>query len=545
MQPADDKRTIIPNYVTESAYTEDIPSRSKVGMSSLSSGSINIYDIKRDTVYKIKSDEIPGLTDKPDYIADYPEKKTDKSAKQEKPEKRAVRIGSLIWSDDSGFAVVDILSDDSKDRWIMQVDIKTGGLKLLDRQHDNAWIGGPGIGNSGSVGWLSDNKTIFFQSEETGYSHLYTLDVTTGIKKQMTSGKYEIYDLTLSNDKKSWYFISNEVDPGIQELYKMDVKDGLKKRLTGFEGGVEFTLSPDEKYIALRVSYANKPWELYLMENKDKAVPEKITESATTEFRSYNWKLPEFIKFKASDGTLVPARLYKPANPVKGGPAVVFVHGAGYLQNAHRWWSSYSNEYMFHNFLTDNGYTVLDIDYRGSAGYGRDWRTAIYRYMGGKDLDDQVDGAKYLVEQLQVDPAKIGIYGGSYGGFITLMAMFTKAGTFSAGAALRSVTDWAHYNHGYTSNILNTPVMDSIAYVKSSPIYYAEGLQGALLICHGMIDDNVHFQDVVRLSQRLIELGKDNWEMAIYPLERHGFVEPSSWTDEYKRIFKLFEDNLK
>jgi dipeptidyl aminopeptidase/acylaminoacyl peptidase len=242
---------------------------------------------------------------------------------------------------------------------------------------------------------------------------------------------------------------------------------------------------------------------------------------------------------------MIPARLYRNKNVVNKGPAVIFVHGAGYLQNAHRWWSSYSNEYMFHNFLLDNGYTVLDIDYRGSAGYGRDWRTAIYRFMGGKDLDDNVDGAKYLVENCQVDASKIGIYGGSYGGFITLMAMFTKPGTFAAGAGLRSVTDWAHYNHGYTAAILNTPVADSLAYVKSSPIYYAEGLQGALLMCHGMVDDNVHFQDIVRLSQRLIELGKKNWELAVYPLERHGFVEPSSWIDEYSRIFKLFETNLK
>jgi dipeptidyl aminopeptidase/acylaminoacyl peptidase len=237
--------------------------------------------------------------------------------------------------------------------------------------------------------------------------------------------------------------------------------------------------------------------------------------------------------------------LYKPDGAAKGGPAVIFVHGAGYLQNAHHWWSSYFREYMFHNLLADKGYTVLDIDYRGSAGYGRDVRTGIYRFMGGKDLSDHIDGAKFLVESHGVDAKKIGIYGGSYGGFITLMAMFTEPDVFAAGAALRSVTDWAHYNHPYTANILNTPVEDSIAYRKSSPIYYAEGLKGALLICHGMIDTNVHFQDVVRLAQRLIELKKENWEMAVYPLEDHGFVEPSSWTDEYRRILKLFEDNLK
>ena len=187
----------------------------------------------------------------------------------------------------------------------------------------------------------------------------------------------------------------------------------------------------------------------------------------------------------------------------------------------------------------------MDIDYRGSAGYGRDWRTGIYRFMGGKDLTDQVDAAAFLSDSLGVDKKRIGIYGGSYGGFITLMAMFTKPGVFAAGAALRPVTDWANYNHGYTSNILNEPFTDSIAYRKSSPLYYADGLQGHLLICHGMLDVNVHYQDAVKLTQRLIELKKDNWELASYPMEDHGFVEPSSWTDEYKRIFKLFEAVLK
>ncbi len=165
--------------------------------------------------------------------------------------------------------------------------------------------------------------------------------------------------------------------------------------------------------------------------------------------------------------------------------------------------------------------------------------------MGGKDLDDNVDGAKYLVEKHGINPKRIGIYGGSYGGFITLMAMFTKPGVFAAGAALRPVTDWAAYNHQYTANILNEPQTDSLAYRRSSPIYHAAGLQGHLLICHGMVDVNVHIQDSYRLVQRLIELKKENWEMAAYPMEDHGFVEASSWTDEYKRILKLFQEKLK
>jgi dipeptidyl aminopeptidase/acylaminoacyl peptidase len=361
----------------------------------------------------------------------------------------------------------------------------------------------------------------------------------------LTSGEFEVSDAFISKDNKHFYFTANKVHPGVSHFYKMPVWGGEITQITSMEGGNEISLSPNEKYLAIRHSTANKPWELYLQENKAGAVAKQITHSTTSEFENYKWRTPEFITFTAADGAAVYARLYQPEKPEKQGPAVIFVHGAGYLQNAHKWWSSYFREYQFHNFLVDNGYTVLDIDYRGSAGYGRDWRTGIYRHMGGKDLSDHVDGAKMLVEKYGVSPEKIGIYGGSYGGFITLMALFNIPETFAAGAALRSVTDWAHYNHGYTANILNTPVEDSIAYRRSSPIYFADGLQGALLMCHGMVDDNVQFQDIVRITQRLIELGKENWELAVYPVESHGFVEPSSWTDEYKRIFKLFEENLK
>ena len=164
--------------------------------------------------------------------------------------------------------------------------------------------------------------------------------------------------------------------------------------------------------------------------------------------------------------------------------------------------------------------------------------------MGGKDLDDNLDAAKWLVSHEGVDPKRIGVYGGSYGGFITLMALFTQPDVFAAGAALRPVTDWAHYNHPYTANILNLPQTDPEAYRKSSPIYFAGGLKAALLICHGMVDTNVHFQDTVRLVQKLIELRKENWQLAVYPVESHSFVEPSSWADEYKRILALFEKVL-
>ena len=531
---ANSTRTKVPDYVTESGFTENKNARPKVG-SQTTSMTVGIYDRVRDTTYLVQSENLPGMDDSPAYLND-------------KDRKRSVYLHAPIWSPSGDKALLVARSKDNKDRWITLLDLSTGELKTLDRQHDDAWIAGPGIGWSSfdrTIGWLNDNKSIWFQSEETGYSHLYLLEVESNKKKALTSGSFEIYNPRLSKNQKHWYFEANKDHPGERQFYKMAVNGGKLMPLTSTIGRNDGFLSPDESKMAVLFSTASKPTELYLKNNSAGAEPEQITKSTTADFNKYQWRTPEFITFKAEDGAEVYARLYQPEQKTDKGPAVVFVHGAGYLQNAHKWWSSYYREYMFHNFLVDQGYTVLDIDYRGSAGYGRDWRTGIYQFMGGLDLSDQVDGAKHLVEAYDIDPKRIGVYGGSYGGFITLMAMFNEPDVFAAGAALRSVTDWAHYNHGYTSNILNIPVDDPEAYRKSSPIYYAEGLQGALLICHGMVDTNVHFQDVVRLSQRLIELGKDNWELAVYPMEGHGFVEPSSWTDEYSRIFKLFEDNLK
>lgn len=542
-KPAEDvKNAIVPNYVTESGFTEDIPNRSKVGRPSSASETF-IYDRQRDSVYRIKTADLPGIKDQPDYLKDYPK---EQEAYKKANADRQVTVEGIFWSENSANAVVVISAQDNKDRWIMRLDAITGKLNLLDRQRDEAWIGGPGIENSatGNVGFI-DNDHFYFQSEASGYSHIYVVDVNTGVKKQITSGKWEVQTLQLSNEKKKFYFTANIDHPGLTDFYSLPVQGGTPTKITGMKGGNDVTLSPDEKWLAIRYSYSNKPWELYVQPNKPGARAVQVTNSISAEYKSYPWRDPEIITFKNRYGSDVYARLYLPkkADPAK--PAVVFVHGAGYLQNVTYSWSYYFREFMFNNMLADNGYTVLDVDYTASAGYGRDWRTGIYRHMGGKDLSDQVDGVKYLVEKHGVNPKHVGLYGGSYGGFITLMGMFTEPDVFAAGGAIRSVTDWAHYNHEYTSNILNEPFTDEMAYLKSSPIYFANGLKGNLLMLHGMIDQNVNYQDIVRLSQKLIELHKENWELASYPVEDHAFEQPSSWTDEYKRIYKLFEEVLK
>jgi dipeptidyl aminopeptidase/acylaminoacyl peptidase len=518
------KRPNVPNYVTESSYTEDIPVRTFVG---------DAQDKRLLVVMNLE---------------------TGKSHAVEAPfaGKRDVRWSMPVVAEEGDLAVATVRAHDNKDRWLVAVDAESGAVRVVDQLHDDAWVRElGGFGPDAAFGFLPDQKHLWFTSERDGWMHLYVVDASASgsAARQLTQGKWEITDVSLSQDRSKFYFTSTEVHPGERHLYSMSVDGGARTKLTAMTGASAGEVSPDDSTVGLIYSFSNKPHEIYLMPNQAGAAAKQITTTPTDEWRSFKWVEPQLITYKSRDGVDVYARLFTPEmmgtkrDPLA--PAVVFVHGAGYAQNAHKYWASYYREYMFHNLLASRGYVVLDPDYRASSGYGRDWRTAIYRHMGGHDLDDVVDAAAYLVEKQKVHAKRIGVYGGSYGGFITLMAMFTSPDTFAAGAALRPVTDWSHYNHGYTSNILNEPQVDPEAYRQSSPIYFAQNLKGALLILHGMVDTNVLFQDSVRLVQRLIELRKENWSVGIFPVENHGFEEETSWADEYKRILKLFDDNLK
>jgi len=505
------RQVVLPSWVTQSGFVETQQIRTKVG----------------DAQSRERAALIEVATGKTTWIDSVGT-----------GERNAVGVGI---SPNGRHALIRVTTTAYTDAWLAIVDLPSLTTRVVAHLHDDAWLDGP-LG--ATAGWLKDGETVYYGSEETGFAHLYTVSASGGAPRALTRGAWEVQQVALAPDGKTFYLHTNEGDFAQVHCYALDIASGRKTQLTSVEGRQDVVVAPDGKLLAVLHSTANHPPELYFQANQPGGQMRKVTESTTSEWRSFPWLSPEIAMIPARDGARVPARLYRPSATPANHAAVLFVHGAGYLQNVHKWWSSYYREYMFNQLLASKGYAVLDLDYRGSAGQGRDWRTAIYRHMGGKDLDDQVDGARWLVQHLGVDSTKIGIYGGSYGGFITLMAMFTQPHVFAAGAALRPVTDWAHYNHPYTARILNEPQDDSVAYRQSSPIYFAEGLQGRLLICHGMVDDNVHFQDTARLTQRLIELKKENWDVALYPVERHGFTRNDSWTDEYRRILKLFEETL-
>ena len=525
------ERTRMTRYVTESGYAEEITARAKVGAPRLG-GTFHVQDLERDTTYVVDLTTLPGAFDPADTRAD---SVLADSARQH-------YAWGPYWRADGRYAVLDVRSRDNKDRWIARLDAEAGTVSVLDRQRDEAWIAGPGIswgGGPSAGGWMPDGR-YGFQSERTGWSHLYAVDVATGAVEALTAGPFEVSNPEITADGRHWVFQSSEASPYESHVYRMPIGGGRRERLTTEPGRWDVALAPDGEHAAYLFSTSTRPPEVYV--GRLGREPERVTTSPTEAWLAYPWREAEIVEIPASDGARVPARIYRPESP--NGAAVLFVHGAGYLQNAHRWWSGYFREYQFHNLLADAGYVVLDLDYRASAGLGRDWRTAVYRHMGGRDLQDYVDASRYVGREFGVDPERVAIYGGSYGGFLTLMALFTEPDHFGAGAALRSVTDWAHYNDTYTRNILNSPLEDPEAYRRSSPIEFAAGLEDPLLMTHGLVDDNVQPQDIFRLTQRLIELGKRDWELAIAPVEPHGYVEPTSWADKLHRILDLFEQTV-
>jgi dipeptidyl aminopeptidase/acylaminoacyl peptidase len=550
----DGKASVVNHYVTDSGYTEPEDARTYVGRNDPAPQSLLLLDLAQHKSYPLATDGLPGI--KTDPLATLRKQtvaalekagKADQAKALKAPAVRPVTIaggGGIVWSEDGQNVAVQLRAIDNKDRWIASVDFAKHALVSQQRLTDPAWINW----SFNDFGWLKDGRTLWYLSEQSGYSRLYT-KALGGKPSQLTgAGKFEVSAPQLSADGKWFYVLANKVAPYSYDVYRVPSSGGELKRLTQYQGTDGFELSPDGTQLAVLHS-APYMFDQLAVQSAAGGAPKELTNTMKSAYTTRDWIKPKIVEVPSSHGAgVIYAKYYGPANEADAPasrPAVLFVHGAGYLQDVSLQETYYFREQMFHNLLVQQGYVVLDMDYRGSAGYGRDWRTAIYRNMGHPELEDLLDGKAWLVKHHGVDPKRVGIYGGSYGGFMTEMALLRAPGEFAAGAALRPVSDWTSYNHEYTSNILNDPQLDPEAYKTSSPIEYAANLRDPLLIQHGLIDNNVMASDSIRLYQRFIELHKKNFWISLYPMERHGFEHADSWHDEYRRIDELFNTYVK
>jgi dipeptidyl aminopeptidase/acylaminoacyl peptidase len=447
------------------------------------------------------------------------------------------------WSPDSKRLLHISIAPNWKKKQIIVLDSVTGKPKSVAEESDDRWV------DYGFAGWAPDSKSIFFTNEKDGWAHLYRVGIEGGAPQQLTRGPWEIHREPFTENPQwigDWiYYTSTEGDTAQRHSWRIKSDGSGKEKLSQHEGINSGVVSDDGKYTAWMRADMSNPLDLWVNDKR-------VTKSPLPAFYETKWPETRFVSYPArGDKRMVAARLMLPPDLKFGDrnqkprPAIVYIHGAGYATSVLKQWGSYQDfRFAYNTFLANKGYVILEMDYRGSTGYGRDWRSGVYLHMGGPDLDDVLGGVDYLKSLGSVDVNRVGIWGVSYGGFMTDMALFMSPGTFKAGAAWAAVNDWENYNAGYTAQRLNTPQQNPEAYRRSSPIHFSNNLKDHLLIVHGIVDDNVLFQDAVQLTEKLIHEGKD-FSHIFYPEESHGFIRDETWIDAFRRTTEWFDRYLK
>ncbi|HET6527404.1 MAG TPA: prolyl oligopeptidase family serine peptidase [Balneolaceae bacterium] len=450
-------------------------------------------------------------------------------------------------SADGRYLAAGLVDPPMKNREIKVFDIKKGEWTTVFEDSTDGWFYGT------DLAFAPKGSKLMFQSEKDGWNQIYTVNPDGSDLEQQTEGKFQVPWVEWTG-AQTMVFASTKVDPGERHIYTLNIENGNINKLTEQPGyRQDFELSRNSRYLVYEYTYFNEPFELYALDLQNPEKEIRLTYTIPKRFKQIDWQKKDYFRFTARDGeTEVSMSVLEPLNmqPSKKYPVVVFVHGAGSLQNVYKGWSDhYFREYMFNQMLTAHGYYVMQVDYRHSTGYGREFRDDVTGWMGKYETHDIVDGIKYLAEHYaQADTSRVGVYGGSYGGFMALYATSVAPEYFDAAAALRAVTNWENYYHTnpwYTMPRLGKPETDSLNYARSSPITYVDQLKQPVLILHGLMDNNVGFQDAAQYIHELIQAGNKEFEMMMYPSQRHSFRDPDAWYDEYSRIYEFFNEQLK
>jgi len=467
----------------------------------------------------------------------------------------SLRGGSnVLWSPDGSAILINKISLDHTQREIITADPKTGLARIIYAEKVPYWISPMAI-------WMRcspDGKKILFTSEKTGWNHIYVMNVAEGEPAQITDGAFtvmsnQVYDG--SETSPMWskggdkiYFPSNEGDTAGRNFYVVSSAGGGRSRLTSMEGvNSNATLSPDENWITFVHSDLSHPQEIYITKNREGSKPLQVTDLfLPPELKEQNWVEKEVIHYKnANDGTDIAALLYYPAGfrKEKRYPAVVFAHGAGYAQTVYK--GNWGERFLFNEYLAREGYVVLAPDFRGSSGYGRKFRNDVHNRLGFVDLDDVVFGVEHLKKLGIIDEHKVGIWGHSYGGFMTCMAMFRAPDTFRAGVSSAPVTDWERFFYlapGYNEEHLGFPWDNPEGTEKCSPLHYVKNLKNPFLLLSGM-------QDIMHLDSEVLVLEllkhRKKFDMVFYPNDHHSMSSPKTVEDKYRRIISFFNKHLQ
>lgn len=469
--------------------------------------------------------------------------------------------GGLAWVD-ANRLVFDGQSKDFKKYFIYAADAGSGAVRVIHEIDEEKFWSIPDWGEAGAQPWPSpDGKWIAFLSDQDGWDHLYVMPSSGGEAVQITKGKFEAWRPAWSHDSTRIAFDANEPERpgdrrvGIATIGANPSHAAVRYVTAGNGTNTEPHWSPDDKLLVYQHTDAHNSADLYAVAANAGGKPVRLSNSMPAEMDKGQFVEPQFVHYAGPDGQQVPAWLFVPKNldKTKKHPAILWIHGDGVNQNYDGWHvqRNYAVYYSIHQYFLRKGYVVLAPDYRGSIGYGRDWRTGVYMDVGGKDAKDAWMGANYLKTLPYVDDDRIGVWGLSYGGFFTLIAMTDQPRLFRAGVDVAGVVDYVMYYsdpyHGdWTASRIGTPEENPQVYANASPISHIYRLARPLLVLHGTADVNVPFLESVWLVDEVLKKGKgDLLSFMMYPGEFHYFSREQVLRDAWHRVDDFFDLHLR
>jgi len=392
---------------------------------------------------------------------------------------------------------------------------------------------------------LRQRREFIWGSERDGFLHLYRFDLEGRLVSRLTEGSWMVTELNgLDESQGIVYFTATEHSARERHLYRVGLDGGPPRRLTTAAGTHDILVSPDgTRYLDAYSTDATPP-EFRIGRLAEPLAGRTFRRPDPELLRPYGFSRWEYLKLRAPDGAELHARILKPPDfdASRRYPVLIYVYGGPHAQVvADNWSGAY---YLWHQLMAQRGFVVFSLDNRGSAGRGKAWENTIYRRLGERELQDQLLGVEYLKTLPYVDPLRIGIWGWSYGGYMTCLAMTRAPGVFRAGVAVAPVTDWLDYDTIYTERYMDLPQSNPDGYRQSSPVHFAGQLSGKLFLVHGTADDNVHLQNTIQFSRRLIEAGRP-FQLMLYPLMEHGIRSRESRVHLFEAMTEFWEDRLR
>ena len=434
---------------------------------------------------------------------------------------------------------------------VLHADATTGKTRVVLTDTNPAYVE-----INDDLKYLDGGKQFLFTSEKDGYQHLYLHEMSGKLVRQVTKGNWEISAINGFDPKTGFvYYTSTEGSALQRHLYRINLKGTGKKRISDAKDGTDVVnMSPDTKYFLNHHSSAGAPAVVSLREGATGKLVKTLEDNAklTQTLAQYDLGKFEFFTFKTAEGVDLNAWMIKPSNfdPAKKYPVLMHVYGGPsfgssstqtVLDNAGG--GTALSNYLWHQMLAEKGYIVVSVENRGTSGRGSAFRKATYANLGKLETIDQGEGAKYLATLPYVDKARIGIWGWSYGGYMTSLAMTKNADLFKMGIAVAPVTNWRYYDTVYTERYLKTPQENPGGYDDNSPVQFAQNLKGKFLLVHGTGDDNVHFQNSIAFVDALIKANKD-YQTLYYPNRNHGIAGGNTRLHLYRQMTNFVLQNL-